>query len=312
MLDPKVRRKLESITQLPTIPFIITDVLHAVDNNSMSAAAVAQLVEKDQTLAARVLRVANSPLYGFSRRIATIELAIVVLGLNVIKEIVMSLIVQRFFAGVRRDVFDVKAFWLYSVFCGSAARYIARKLKYKLAGEAFVAGLMHDIGFLVIIQYFTKEFAQVRNVQASAGYSLLDAEKAVLQSSHCEIGEWLAENWKLPQQLLDAISGHHNKYVKKVADNEDDPLPPLSINTVEKQLAVIVSLAEWFADKMGYKVWAMEIRKSPLYIPEEIFRQLLAHEILDEQSSFEIIKQELNEEFQKAAVLVNIQVTPAN
>jgi len=154
MLELTIQRKLESLRQLPTVPFVLSEVLNAVDNVNMSAAALASIIERDQSLAARVLAVANSPFYGFSRKISTIDLAIVVLGLNSIKEIVLSLVIKRFFTNIRRDLFDVNAFWQYSVFCGACSRLLARKLDYRIAGEAFVAGLTHDIGYIILIQYF--------------------------------------------------------------------------------------------------------------------------------------------------------------
>ena len=122
MLDKKIQKKLESSSQVPTIPHVITQVLNAVEDENLSALALASIIEQDQSLTMRVLTVANSPIYGFSRRISTIDLAIVVMGLKTIKEIVLSLAIQRFFARVRKDLFDTRDFWQYSVFCGAASR----------------------------------------------------------------------------------------------------------------------------------------------------------------------------------------------
>ena len=214
MLSPGIQRKLESLTQLPTIPFVISEVLSAVDNTNISASRLGSLIEHDQSLTAKVLKVANSPFYGFSRKISTIDLAIVVMGLNTIKEIVLSLAIQRFFSNINPMNFDIKSFWQYSVFCGASARLLARKLGYRLVGEAFVAGLMHDIGILIIIQYFYDHFKKIRELMRSRGASLIKAEKAVLKSTHCDIGAWIGERWNLPSQLCMSIRFHHSTYAE--------------------------------------------------------------------------------------------------
>ncbi len=177
MLDPKIQKKLDSIVELPTIPTVMSQVLAALDNPKLSANQLASLIERDQTLTAKVLKVANSPFYGFARKISTIDLAVVILGINVLKEIVLSLLIQKFFSRLSKSMFDVKSFWNYSLFCGAAAKLLARKLGYKLAGEAFVAGLMHDLGILIIIENFRKQFGEIRKLQKVKNISLTEKYK---------------------------------------------------------------------------------------------------------------------------------------
>lgn len=333
MLDTAIRKKLESITTLPSIPFIMSEVLNAVDNSQLSASQLASIIERDQTLTARVLAVANSPFYGFSRRISTIDLAVVVLGLNAIKEIVISLLLQKFFSGISRDYFDVNSFWYYSVFCGAASRYLARRFEYRLAGEAFVGGLMHDIGILIMIQYFGKKFTKIREIQTIRNFSFYHSEQIAMKTSHCDIGRWFAERWNLPKQLCDSISNHHTPIDEVIEDNlennnnstNQNKLPneriitnynPSLINYNQNHnfqpLTLIVAVSEWFAYKMGFKEWALEKHQSPLYINDEIISGLLEHEILDSQSHFELIKQEILEEYKKASILIDLQNRPLN
>ena len=211
-LNEQARVKLARLRELPTIPHIMAEVLRAMEDPDISASKLAKIIEKDQSLTAKILKSANSPLYGFVRRISTIDLAIVVLGLNTIREIVLSLVIYKFFAKIDPKYFNVKAFWEYSVFCGSTSKLMARKLGYRLAGEAFVAGLMHDVGILILVEYFENDYKKIFNISYTDKISELEAERQVLGFTHAEIGYWLAEKWNLPDPLCQAILHHHTHY----------------------------------------------------------------------------------------------------
>lgn len=310
MLDDKIKKKLESFSQLPAIPYVINEVLFALDNPDLSANHLAKLIERDQMLTARVLTVANSPFYGFSRRISTIDLAIVVLGFNSIREIVLSFLLQRFLAGVRKDVFDIKSYWNYSMFCGAASRVLARKLGYRLAGEAFVAGLMHDIGIIIIVQYMTENFKKIRKVQYEMGLSLFEAEQAIMNSDHCGIGAWFAERWNLPDQLCKAIRFHHNSFSEvKEIDGENKDYAS-DIDGVDQPLTLIVSLAEWFSYEIGFKEWSKEEEQPKLYMADDIIEDIRDHELLNPESALEVLKQELLDEYENVSVLSKMPVKP--
>ena len=313
MLDIKLRRRLETMTRIPTIPYVISQVLAAVDNENLSASALAKMIERDQTLTMRVLTVANSPFYGFSRRISTIDLAIVILGLNTIKEIVMSLAIQKFFTNVGKTLFDVKGFWKYSVLCGAAGRVLARKMEYKLAGEAFVAGLVHDIGILILIQYFASDFAEIRKKQRNNGMTFVEAENAVLHCTHADIGAWLARKWKLPENIEQAVLFHHLDYVEaKLIHTRMQRKKKNSDEDFDQPLTIIVALSEWFAAQMGFKSWACEdLRQSNLFLADGLIEEMSDHDLLSPDSVIEVIKQEIQDEYLKASTLnemINKQV----
>jgi HD-like signal output (HDOD) protein len=317
MLETSIRKKLESLTQLPTIPFVISEVLHAVDNVDLSAAALASIIQRDQTLTARVLAAANSPFYGFARRISTIDLAVVVIGLNAIKEIVLSYVIQKFIARIRTDIFDINSFWHYSIFSGAASRYLARKLGYRVAGEAFVAGLMHDIGILVIVQYFPRQFNEIRKLQYMRRFSFVASEKVILHCTHCDVGAWFAEKWNLPSQLCQAIMNHHTPESELIDEpvimeetsqkygNRREPRQP---EKPDHTLTSVVALTERFAEEMGFKKWAMEKISSPLYIPQEIIDRIQMHDVLNTESVIEVMKQDILEEYQKAVYMAEGRV----
>ncbi len=302
--------KLESIRNLPTMPIIVSEVLAAIDNPKSSAASLSKLIEKDQALTARVLRIANSPFYGYTRKISTIDLAIVIMGFNTLKEIVLSIVIQRFFSKVKINVFNLKDFWQYGLFCGSSARLLSRKLGYKLAGEAFVAGLMHDIGILIIAEYFTPKFKEIKEYMATHQVSLIDAEQAILECTHPEIGAWMADKWNLPEKMVSALRYHHTNYTyltKSVATDisSDDNI----INDVEQPLTAMVSLAEWFAQILGFKNWVDEPVISEYYLSTEVFGEFSINDIMDSESALYALRTELLDEFSKANIFNDLQVS---
>lgn len=304
MLNPRILRKLESIRDLPTVPIIISQILNAIDNPNSTAGQIANLIEKDQSITARVLRIANSPFYGFARKISTVDLAVVVMGLNGIKEIVMSVFLKKLFKRIKNNIFDIQAFWHYSVYCGAGSRLLARKLGYKLAGEAFVAGLMHDIGILIIAEYFKEQYRDIMLLQIQKGYSITEAEQLILGNTHCEIGAWIAERWNIPDKLVSTIRNHHTHFSRfKEVISESEASDAVDFSEIDQPLTAIVSLSEWFAELTNMKLWNTSGVPTELYLSKEVFDDISEHDILSPDSAFAILKQEINEEYEKASLL---------
>ncbi len=282
MLNPVIQEKLESLKQIPTMPAIASAVLQTMENSDVNGVVLAKLIERDAALTARVLAVANSPFYGFSRKISTVELAIVLLGLSTIKEIIISLILQGIFAKIQSSILDITVFWRYSVFCGSASRFFARKLGYRVAGEAFVAGLMHDIGILIEAQYLTKEFVAVQQLIINDKLSFTEAEQHVLGCTHCDIGAWFAEKWQLPAQLIESLFYHHSSELteKETLSHFNDGKPMQESvyylqQQIDQPLTALVGLSELFAAELGFKQWSGESEHaSPLYLPTPLVEHL--------------------------------------
>ena len=216
-MDEQKRQRLKRITQsiigLPTLPTVITQLISLVDNPKTSARNVSQLISTDQALTAKILKLANSAFYGFPREIATVDLAVVVLGFETVKNLCLSVSVLERFSGVDAnggaDGFDRQKFWEHSIACGVGARLLAGKLSYRVPGEAFAAGILHDIGRLILSQYFPVEFAEVLQLMRAEDIYIGHAEERVLGVTHAEVGSWLAERWNLPDQLEQTIAMHH-------------------------------------------------------------------------------------------------------
>lgn len=211
----KIKRITESVISLPTLPTVVSKMIQLVDNPKTSASSLARLIYTDQALTARILKLANSAYYGFPREISTVNMAIVVLGFNTVKEMGLSLSVFEAFKGGNDGIFDISRFWQHSIGCGSAARIIARRFRDEAAGEAFVTGLLHDIGKVILKQYMRAEFAEIIQTATLGVEQLDDIELRIAGATHAQIGSWLTEKWNLPRLITDAVGFHHSPWEAK-------------------------------------------------------------------------------------------------
>lgn len=210
MISPEViKEKVQSIVQLPALPAVAARVIRMVDNPKASTSALARLVAADQGLTAKILKIANSPFYGFPKKISTVDFAIIVLGYDALKEIIVSTSLVSSLEEAPDGYFDSRAFWDHSVASGVLARRLARDLGYRISGEAFVGGLLHDMGVTILNRHFKDEYRRIVGIVRETDLTFLEAEESVLGTTHAEVGGWLAERWNLPDQLVEAVSLHH-------------------------------------------------------------------------------------------------------
>ena len=236
MMSPEqLKEKVQTIIQLPALPTIAMEVVDLVDNPKTSASRLGKLISTDQALTAKVLKIANSPFYGFPKKISTIDFAIIVLGYDALKEIVISISLVSSLQKKSDQVFDAKGFWDHAITTGVLARRLARDLGYRVSGEVFVGGLLHDMGISVLHRYFKNEFKRIVEIARDTDLTFLEAEESVLGVTHAEVGGWLAERWNLPDHLVEAISQHHTP--TRAAKNTD--------------LVALIHVADVFANRMA-------------------------------------------------------------
>ncbi|HUI29773.1 MAG TPA: HDOD domain-containing protein [Candidatus Acidoferrales bacterium] len=204
-----LKEKVQNIIQLPALPAIAVEVASLIDNPNTSVSRITQVISADQVLTAKVLKIANSPFYGFQKKISTLDFAIMVLGFDSLKEILISVSLISAFKKKQDKYFDSREFWEHSLASAIAARTLARQLGYRISGESFVAGLLHDIGILVTHQYFYEDYKRIVEAVTDGKATFQDTEQEVLFATHGEIGAWLAERWNLPDQLIETIKFHH-------------------------------------------------------------------------------------------------------
>jgi putative nucleotidyltransferase with HDIG domain len=239
MMSPDyIKEKVQTIIQLPALPTIAMEVVELVDNPKTSASKLGKLISTDQALTAKVLKIANSPFYGFPRKISTIDFAIIVLGYDALKEIVISISLVSSLQKKSDAIFDAKGFWDHAITSGVLARRLARDLGYRVSGEVFVGGLLHDMGISVLHRYFRSEYKRITEILQETDLTALEAEESVLGVTHAEVGGWLAERWNLPDHLVEAIRFHHSP---SRADKNKD-------------LVALIHCADVFAYKMGAQV----------------------------------------------------------
>jgi putative nucleotidyltransferase with HDIG domain len=207
----RVRRLVEKIPGLPTLPAMLSTINKMVLNPRTSAKEIAQVISTDPVLTSKVLQVVNSPFYGFPNRITTVTHAIVILGFNTMKSIVLSsTIFDLFRKEARTGGLDRAEFWKHSIACGSAAKTLGRKLGYAALEEIFIAGLLHDIGKLVLDQFLHDKFSAALDAARLRHILIVEAEQEVLGVTHAEVGAWLFEKWSLTKGLVETTRCHHN------------------------------------------------------------------------------------------------------
>lgn len=216
---------VQDLGQIPTMPTIASRVMQIVNNPKSSAEDVAAFISKDVALTSKVLRLANSAFYGIPRTISSVNSAIVILGFNTIRSLVLSASVLKIFPSKPGVVaFDRKAFWKHSFMVGIAARMLAqiyRKRRLVDVEMAFSAGLLHDIGKLILEQYSNKEYLPVLKMAREKGLPLYQVEKSLLGLTHAEVSGMLVDKWQMPMELKIPITMHHTPL-------EDRELPEMS------------------------------------------------------------------------------------
>jgi len=211
--NDRYRRFIEQIDNLPSLPSIVTKLIQVVNSPDTSAEDAAKLIQKDPALTTKMLRLANSAFYGIPRSISSVSSAVVILGFNTIRSLVLSASVMKLFASTGRPAVNKDAFWKHSIVCAMAAKTIVRKyinIRMMDPESAFCAGILHDIGKLIFSEFAQKDYTEVCAFAQKNGVPLLIAERQLLGISHADIGRILADKWALPLDLEYALVYHHN------------------------------------------------------------------------------------------------------
>ncbi len=210
MQRSKIVSRLERIENLPSLPIIVHQIQQLMANRDANMKQIALVIAKDQAIASRVIRLVNSAFYGLRERVGSIQHAIVVLGLNTIRNIVTGTAIVKTFQDAQwGSTFDMNRFWLHSIGSAMGCRLLALELGCTEPEDYFLDGLVHDIGILAIDQFFHEEFQDILKLSAINGTDYLDAEKARLECTHEDIGAYFIRKWKLPEELALTIQHHH-------------------------------------------------------------------------------------------------------
>ena len=206
-----IEELIKDIRGLVSLPEVAIQVIEMVDDPNCDAAEIGKVISRDPGMTARLLRIANSPLYGFSKKIDTIVRAVAVLGTHQIRDLVLTTSATKLFDGIPNELISVEDFWHHSLFCGLLARILGMKGKVVSNEALFVAGLLHDIGHLIMFNRIPELMHQVIlcTLEGSENIDLYLAEREIIGFDHTQVGGELAKEWHLPTSLSQCIEFHH-------------------------------------------------------------------------------------------------------
>jgi putative nucleotidyltransferase with HDIG domain len=211
---------LDRVEDLPPLPAVAARVMGMADDERTSALDLAQVLSTDQALTAKLIKLSNSAYYGFARRVSTVREAVLVLGFKQVRQVAVGASIINAWKGPREadDHFDLDLFWGHSVAVAVIAESFAKKGRFAKPEDAFTAGILHDIGRLVLRQALPREFRMAVSMAKSRGLPLHVTELRTTGYLHDEIGRALGERWKFPPHLVEAIACHHDEKVAPAAD----------------------------------------------------------------------------------------------
>ena len=239
MADEALEQLVEEVRDLPlTVSDVLAQVITECDNADASVSSLSRIMSSDQALAAMILKLANSAYYGYARRIESLPDAVVLLGFASVKNLAITASITRLLASDRDDLSGVRAtIFDHCLTTAICARMLGRTRR--VSGEkAFVAGLLHDLGMIVLVCYAKDQFRALYARSVDNDVPIVDVELDVLGWTHSELGARVASEWQFPATLCDALRWHHDPTQAKA-----DPL-----------LAQTVHLANWLAHRLGHSI----------------------------------------------------------
>lgn len=203
----RFRAEVIARKNLPTIPPVLAGIVALIDSDTAGARKLVELIERDQSLTAKLLRLANSAFFGQSRRVSTVPRAILLLGFTTVRNLALGVKVWEALGGdVARK--RLEELWAHAVVTGVCAKALTARLRLCDPDEAFTAGLLHDVGRLVIAVRFRDLYWETVG-GASESEPVERLEQATFGVDHAEVGGWLLEAWNLPPLIVEAVRQHH-------------------------------------------------------------------------------------------------------
>lgn len=242
------------IKDLPTLPEVAMEMLQNLEDEESSLDMLTEKIALDHSVTAKILRVANSSYYGSNSKVVTLQQATALLGVKNVKNLIRLTILSNKFLTIECPSFNFKAFWRHSVATAVCAELISRALHMK-HDFAFTAGLLHDIGKLVLVTCYPENYDQVLRYQLSQDCSTLLAERAIMHMDHVDAGLALATHWKFSEAVRDAIRGHHDTEIQglhvlaSVVHVANAIVHALDLAQEENDMLPLLSQAAW--DTLG-------------------------------------------------------------
>ena len=207
-LDPieLLRREI----QLPSLPQVFEELNEALADEEASAGRIAEIISRDTSLSAQLLRLVNSAFYSFPSQIDTISRAVAIVGRRQLGALALGASVMSMFPDVPGEYMDMSSFWKHSVAVGVLARGLAEQARYEEPERMFVAGLLHDVGRLAMVRSMPDKAVLIIETARNNGYLLFEAERSILGFDHARLGGIMLRKWNLPYSLVAAVLNHHS------------------------------------------------------------------------------------------------------
>ncbi|KAB0671903.1 HDOD domain-containing protein [Oryzomonas sagensis] len=247
-MNQELETLIMNASDLPTIPVVATKVMQMIGSETTTSEELAKIVAADPAVAARVLKISNSSFYGCQRQIQTLSHAIMILGFSTLKSLVVAASVKQVY---KPYGLTEKMLWEHSFGAGLAARIIAGVTRLVNEEEAFLGGLFHDIGKIIMNTMDSQQFQAVMQKCYNDRISFLEAERQVYPYSHADVGALVIKKWNFPTILMQAVQKHHTF---DFADDEDP---------YQMRLTSVVGLANLFCHRVG--VGVREPEELPLH-----------------------------------------------
>lgn len=199
---------LGGVDDLPSLPAVVMELLGSIDQENIDISVLAKKVSNDPALTAKTLRLVNSSAFGLQVKATTIQQAMTFLGFESTRKLITAAALTGCFPAGRCPGFNDKVFWRHSIASAACARALARRVRFN-ADYAFTAGLLHDIGRLVLVSRFPERYQAVLSLRDKNDSELIDAEQALLGVDHVDAGVALAEHWNFSDTMRQAIAYHH-------------------------------------------------------------------------------------------------------
>lgn len=277
--EDKASKLIALTDELPPMPHVVGQALKLIGDPESSLEELAAVLAQDQSLLAMIIKVSNSALYSTGQEISSLQTAITKLGVNIVRSLVLTASTHSVFPkdDVKIGRFG-KALWDHSKECGLAARRLAQTIGYPDSEEAFVGGLLHDIGRLAILLGYPEEFAEIERCNKAGEKGLLEAEQDILDFDHTVIGQMLAQKWHMPSGLLACVEQHHR---------------PQEATENFRVVANITAMADYLTTQVGKSPEAKNLDEW-----QDI--KVVQRELGLEDAALEELKKQLHEDFCQA------------
>ncbi|MFO0752555.1 MAG: HDOD domain-containing protein [Thermodesulfovibrionales bacterium] len=214
MID-SLRLLIQKTTKLPTIPVIAHQILTLAEDEKATLGKLESIIQQDPAIAARIVSFSNSALFGRTSSCPTIACAIQRIGVNNVRNIALGISLTTLFdSGSQELAYGYRKLYHHSLAVGILAKHIAERAGLKKTEEYFLSGMLHDLGFL-LLNRFSPDIYRKTFDERGEGEWPMEAEKKALGSTHAEVGAWLADHWRLPLSIWEAILHHHTPSLAK-------------------------------------------------------------------------------------------------